>query len=113
MIKINDDIINVQSPSLICLDECKKVKILASNNLSVKTIHFDPLFINRNMSIDTIRSSEYHDLAERHCYFQLLPFLEHNDKYKSVLFLNDFMSTSFYKASDLCQEQLEVQSDNY
>lgn len=112
-VKINDDTINVTSPSLICLDERKQIKILSPNKLAIKTIYFDPAFINRNITINTIRSSVYPYLTEQHSYFQLIPFLEHNDIYKSILLLNDYMFNLIHDNLRLCKNQLEEQNDYY
>jgi AraC-like DNA-binding protein len=112
-IEINGTIYEIHAPSILCFDEQKSVKIIFSSCLEVRTIYFDPTFINRNMTIETIRSSEYHHLVEQHSFFQLSPFLEHNDSYHSVFSLNEDIVQKLSETMDKCKEQLETQIDWY
>lgn len=112
-IMINGDIINIQLASIICLDNLKQIKILSTNELAIKTIYFDPIIINQNMDIKTLQCSDFRTLAEKHCYLQLLPFIEHNDKYKSIIPINDYMVNTIRNAYNLCKEQLDEKSDHY
>lgn len=112
-IKINDEIINIQAPALICLDNRKKIEILSSNALYVKTIYFDPIFINKNMTVEALHSETYSELVEIHSYFQLSPFLEHNENYNSVIKLEQNICDKISELVDLCKEQIEEQYDWY
>ncbi len=103
----------IEAPAMICLDERKKIKVISSNSLDVKTIYFNPAFINRNMTIDTIRSAEYPDLIEKHSFLQLSPFMEHNDSYPSFFNLDSSLFLKLEEAMDKCKEQLENQEDWY
>ena len=65
------------------------------------------------MTIDTIRSSEYNHLVEQHSFFQLSPFLEHNDSYHSFFILDESIVHKLSDTIDKCKEQLETQVDWY
>lgn len=63
------------APCLICLNNCDRVQLLHSNMLLAKSVHFDPAFINRNMTIERISGEDYPELAGHYDFFNLRPFL--------------------------------------
>ena len=65
------------------------------------------------MSIETIRSTTYKDFIEQHIFFQLTPFMEHNNNTKSVLIIDNQRYDIVSKALTLCKESLERQHDSY
>ena len=64
-----------EGPAVICLDERKQFEILSNGSIGVDLINFDPRFLNINMEISTIRSSDYECLCQQHVFFQLSPFV--------------------------------------
>lgn len=63
------------APAVICLDNLKNIEIISNSSSEVKVINFNPQFLNINMKISTIRSSNYDHLCQQHSFFQLSPFL--------------------------------------
>lgn len=69
------------APCVVCLDDLCTVEFINSSNLQASSIFFNPTFINVNMTFDRIRSEEYADLANKHDFLLLLPFLKRTDNY--------------------------------
>ena len=64
-----------EGPAVICLDERRQFERLSNGSIGVDLINFDPRFLNINMEISTIRSSDYESLCQQHVFFQLSPFV--------------------------------------
>lgn len=111
IIEINNSTYCIEAPAVLCLDERKRTKVISSTCLDVKTIYFNPVFINRNMTIELIRSNDYPYLIEEQNFFQLTPFLEQNDSYHSFFTLDNSIFTKLSEIVDKCKEELETQID--
>lgn len=64
-----------EAPAILCLDEKKTVIVRSKRQAAARLILFDPVFLNTNMQIGTIRSLDYAALCDQHAFFQLSPFL--------------------------------------
>jgi AraC-like DNA-binding protein len=69
------------APCIICLDDRCPVEYINSSSLSASSVYFSPVFLNVNMTFGRIRSEEYTDLADRHDFMLLLPFLRRTENY--------------------------------
>lgn len=112
-LEINKQAYEIHAPAILCLDNQKEVRVLSTSDLYVRTIFFDPQFINRNMTIETMHSNEYSHLVEQHSFLQLSPFIQHNDDFPSYFVLDDEL---YFKVKDIvnnCIDELDAQSDWY
>lgn len=107
--KIQNTYCFFQAPAVICLDELKTIELLSNSSSEVKIINFDPRFLNINMQIDTIRSSNYNHLCQQHLFFQLSPFITENINKISFRLSEDTMhkiDTSFnYLTRNLIEQK--------
>lgn len=55
-LEIDNEKCYLSAPAMICVNPDKKITILKSNHLQIKTILFTPDFINRNLSVESILS---------------------------------------------------------
>lgn len=78
-VRIDDVETLLCAPAVLCLNERQTAETLQPHSLAVRSIYFDPTFLNRNMTKETIRSSDYAALADRHDYFLLSPFLKNEN----------------------------------
>ncbi len=79
---ISEQICHFNAPSVICLDEQKKLCVINSTATDLRIVSFDPTFLNVNMRISTIRNSSYSAMCEQHAFFQLSAFMsESADKF--------------------------------
>ena len=104
--------LHIQSPAVLCLDETKTVQVLQDNSTDVRMIKFDPQFLNVNLKLDTIRSSAYEHLSQRHAFFQLSPFLN-DDAEKMCVRLNGDALEKIEDSFDRMTESLLEQEDWY
>lgn len=58
-LEIDNEKCYLSAPAMICVNPDKKITILKSNHLQIKTILFTPDFINRNLSVESILSYDY------------------------------------------------------
>ena len=110
--QIGDTDCHITAPSILCLDETKKVKMLSNSTSEIKIIKFDPRFLNRNMSISTLRSSHYENLCQQHAFFQLSPFLT-DDIAKICIHLDVDTLSKIEYSFDCITQNLDEQKDWY
>ncbi len=103
---------HIPAPAVLCLDERKTIKVLSDSSSDVRIIKFDPRFLNVNMLIKTIRSSQYEHLCQQHAFFQLSPFLT-EDISKTCIKLSEDTLNKIIKSFDSLTKNLEEQKDWY
>lgn len=102
----------LSAPALLCLNPERKVTLLRSNNLQIKTVFFSPDFINRNLSVDRILADDYEVNCKLFDFPSFDLFYQTDDAYNCVI---PFESDELNKVEflfDSVIEQLSVQPDN-
>ena len=98
------------APCVACFDEAEDPVLVSKKGLRCDSVYFDPAFLNRNMSLDLLRTAEYTDIAEKHDMFLMKPF---TDREQFVYPLLDEQTENMKNIfSNLCEE-LEAQRDWY
>ncbi|MDF2568167.1 MAG: hypothetical protein K0R90_1623 [Oscillospiraceae bacterium] len=100
----------IKAPSLLCLNEIRKFKIVSECNSSLKVITFDPVLINPNLRVDTIRNDQSHDYSCMYDYFKLLPFMD-DDVQKVCLKLGQSVFKTVLTYFNLLNYNLTQRSD--
>ncbi|MDR3551827.1 MAG: AraC family transcriptional regulator [Clostridia bacterium] len=112
-VRINETKYVITAPTLICLNDEQTIEPLKTHEISAKSIYFDPTFINRNMTKQTIRSARYAEIADVHDYFLLEPFMKSDSNYGYFINLSPDLLQRTDLLFDECSAELGTQSDWY
>ena len=111
-LEIDNEYLNIEVNNVLCLNDQQDLKVLNSKNLNVYTIIFNPTFLNHNFIDIRLNKKDYNNLTEKHCLYQLEPFLI-KDINKHLLFPSfqqfNFLENCFYNLYN----QLQLLADTY
>lgn len=102
----------LSAPAMICVNPNKKITILKSNHLQIKTILFTPDFINRNLSVESILSDDYEINCKLFDFPSFDLFYQTNNFYNCVIPFDVEELSKVEYLFDSIIEQLSVQPDN-
>lgn len=102
----------VPAPAVVCFDERLRMSDCGCRQLEARLLCFNPVFLNRNMTIAAIRSEDYGRLVQDYSYFQLSPFLG-RDFGRQILPVDADTLAALTDSFDGCRDQLRRQPDWY
>lgn len=110
--EIDNEKCYLSAPAMICVNPDKKITILKSNHLQIKTILFTPDFINRNLSVESILSYDYEINCKLFDFPSFDLFYQTNNFYNCVIPFDVEELSKVEYLFDSIIEQLSVQPDN-
>lgn len=111
-LEIDNEKCYLSAPAMICVNPDKKITILKSNHLQIKTILFTPDFINRNLSVESILSYDYEINCKLFDFPSFDLFYQTNNFYNCVIPFDVEELSKVEYLFDSIIEQLSVQPDN-
>lgn len=87
VLKINEHIRMLHSPSVLCLSHYDTVELIHSDNLSAKSFHFDPWYIKSCLCFDNLEDSVEIEAQYTYDRTQLYMFTKHHDNLQGVFSL--------------------------
>lgn len=111
-LEIDNEKCYLSAPAMICVNPDKKITILKSNHLQIKTILFSPDFINRNLSVESILSDDYEINCKLFDFPSFDLFYQTNNFYNCVIPFDVEELSKVEYLFDSIIEQLSVQPDN-
>lgn len=101
------------SPSFLCLNERQTLKTITSYNAFCRCVWFLPQFININMTLTHIRSTDYEGMCTMYDFLLLRPFMLEDFKHSFICGLTPDMAVRTHQLLELCGEQCSDQPDWY
>lgn len=111
-LEIDNEKCYLSAPAMICVNPDKKITILKSNHLQIKTVLFTPDFINRNLSVESILSDDYEINCKLFDFPSFDLFYQTNNFYNCVIPFDVEELSKVEYLFDSIIEQLSVQPDN-
>lgn len=111
-LEIDNEKCYLSAPAIICVNPDKKITILKSNHLQIKTVLFTPDFINRNLSVESILSDDYEINCKLFDFPSFDLFYQTNNFYNCVIPFDVEELSKVEYLFDSIIEQLSVQPDN-
>lgn len=84
-IMINDKTWVISAPCLIALSYNDKVNFLDQHNLHAKSFSLNPVFINSQLTFETLSKNEFDQVNEQHDRNLMQLFLNHSDVFSGVI----------------------------
>lgn len=83
-LKINEQIIVVKSPSVLCISKYDSIGLINSKHLSAKTFSFDPWYIKACLTFENLNANIKIDTAQEHNRQMLYLFVNHKEYFQGV-----------------------------
>lgn len=100
----------VHAPAIICLSNRDQISAFTLyNDTKISIIYFDTAILTKNVDMERVFESNFTDLIDRHCFYQLEPFLE-KDFYKKCFVLSHMLNSSFSQIVLRLQKQFVERS---
>ncbi len=74
--EVEGQTVNAVAPCFICFDERCSPRLICKRQIQCDSVYFDPTYINVNMTFDRIREAHYEEVAARHDFFLMKPFVD-------------------------------------
>ena len=112
-ININSHFQTISSPSVACVSKYDTFSLISSENLSVKTFHFDPWYIKSCLEFDNLEDEI--EIDERHMYNRemLYMFTKHSGNFQGIFQLTPQQYIHINELMLMIGAETYSQSDGY
>ena len=102
----------VHAPAIICLSNRDQISAFTLyNDTKISIIYFDTAILTINVDLERIFESDFTDLIDRHCFYQLGPFLEKHF-HKKCFILSHMLNSTFSQIVLRLQKQSAERADD-
>jgi len=110
-IMLNDKAVNIIAPCALLLSYKDSIKLLESDRFIARSFHFNPTFINSNLSFENLAKNEFTELEDKHDREMMNLFLIRNDNYDGILDLPAGTYLRIFEWLSIIGTELYAQSD--
>lgn len=110
--ELEGEAMELTAPSVLCLHDRRRFVCRRLVHCDGCVLFFDPSFLNRSFTNETLRHPDFSTLAEKHSFFQLQPFLKENPD-ENRMAVSEEILHQLMRCARFCSYEIQNRGDWY